>query len=97
MVANTPGNGALFRGGTGLVGLAFNAQIHNVVAADGAVIDLRRREESTAVGIDLRELAARKKRIVTKKQKDAELAQHVPQCPRPRELPRSISSLQTSS
>ena len=42
MVANTPGNGALFRGGTGLVGLAFNAEIHNVVAADGAVIDLRK-------------------------------------------------------
>jgi len=39
MVANTPGDRALFRRRRCLVSLAFYAKVHNVVAADGAVID----------------------------------------------------------
>jgi hypothetical protein len=38
-VADTPGNGALFTGRGCLVGLAVDAQVHNVVTADGAVVD----------------------------------------------------------
>ena len=39
VVADTPCDGALFGGGGRLVGLALDAQIHDVVAADGAVVD----------------------------------------------------------
>ena len=38
-VADTPGDGALLRGRRSLVGLAVDAQVHDVVAADGAVVD----------------------------------------------------------
>jgi hypothetical protein len=38
-VADTPGDGALFAGRGRLVGLAVDAQVHDVVAADGAVVD----------------------------------------------------------
>ena len=38
-IADTPGDGALLGGGRGLVGLAVDAQIHDMVAADGAVVD----------------------------------------------------------
>jgi hypothetical protein len=38
-VADTPGDGALLAGGGRLVGLAFNAQVHNMVTANGAVVD----------------------------------------------------------
>lgn len=38
-VADTPGYGALFAGRRGLVGLAFDAEIHDVITADGAVVD----------------------------------------------------------
>ncbi len=38
-VANPPGDGALLRRGRSLIGLAVDAQIHDVVAADGAVVD----------------------------------------------------------
>jgi hypothetical protein len=38
-VANAPGNGALLARGRGLVGLALDAEIHDVVTADGAVVD----------------------------------------------------------
>lgn len=37
-VANTPSNSTLLASSASLVGLAVNAQIHNVVAADGAVV-----------------------------------------------------------
>ena len=39
MIADTPCNGALFCGGRGLVGLALNTEVHDVVATDGAVVD----------------------------------------------------------
>jgi hypothetical protein len=38
-IADTPGDGALFARGRRLVGLALNAQVHDVVTADGAVVD----------------------------------------------------------
>lgn len=38
-VADSPGYSALFAGGGCLVGLAVNAQVHDVVSADGAVVD----------------------------------------------------------
>lgn len=38
-IADTPSDGALLAGGTCLVGLAVDAQVHDVVAADGAVVD----------------------------------------------------------
>ena len=38
-IADTPGDSALLARGTGLVGLTVNAQVHDVVAADGAVVD----------------------------------------------------------
>jgi hypothetical protein len=38
-IANAPGYGALFAGGGGLVGLALDTEVHDVVAADGAVVD----------------------------------------------------------
>jgi len=38
-VAYPPSDSALLRRGRSLIGLAVNAQIHNVVAADGAVVD----------------------------------------------------------
>ena len=38
-VANSPCDGALLARGGCLVGLAVDAQVHDVVAADGAVVD----------------------------------------------------------
>ena len=38
VVAHPPGHGALLAGGGGLVGLALDAQVHDVVPADGAVV-----------------------------------------------------------
>ncbi len=38
-IADTPGNGALFARGTRLVGLAVDAEVHDMVATDGAVVD----------------------------------------------------------
>lgn len=38
-IADAPGDGAFLAGGAGLVGLAVDAQVHDVVAADGAVVD----------------------------------------------------------
>jgi hypothetical protein len=38
-VANAPGDGALLAGGGGLVRLAFNAKVHDVITANGAVVD----------------------------------------------------------
>ena len=38
VVAHPPGHRALLTGGRGLVGLALDAQVHDVVAADGAVV-----------------------------------------------------------
>jgi hypothetical protein len=37
-VANSPGNSALVTGSRSLVRLALDAQIHDVVSADGAVV-----------------------------------------------------------
>jgi len=39
VIAHTPRHGALLGGGGGLVGLAFYAQVHDVVATNGAVVD----------------------------------------------------------
>jgi hypothetical protein len=38
-VADTPGNGALLARGGSLVGLALDAEVHDVVTANGAVVD----------------------------------------------------------
>ena len=38
MVAHSPGHCALLTGGTGLVSLTLDAQVHDVVPADGAVV-----------------------------------------------------------
>lgn len=38
-VADTPGNSALLAGSGGLVGLAVDTEVHDVVSADGAVVD----------------------------------------------------------
>lgn len=38
MVADAPGHGALLAGGRCLVGLALDAQVHDVVAANGAIV-----------------------------------------------------------
>ena len=38
VIAHPPGNGALLASGAGLVGLALDAQVHDVVPADGAVV-----------------------------------------------------------
>ena len=38
VVAHSPGHCALLTSGTGLVGLALDAQVHDVVPADGAVV-----------------------------------------------------------
>lgn len=38
VVADAPGHSALLAGGRGLVRLALDAQIHDVVAADGAIV-----------------------------------------------------------
>jgi hypothetical protein len=38
-VADAPGDGALFARGRRLVGLALDAEVHDVVTADGAVVD----------------------------------------------------------
>lgn len=39
VVADAPRDSAFFGGGGRLVGLALNAQVHDVVTADGAVVD----------------------------------------------------------
>jgi len=39
MVAYTPSHGTLLAGGGSLVGLTFNAKIHNMVSTDSTVID----------------------------------------------------------
>ena len=38
VVTHAPSDGALLGGGGGLVGLALDAQVHDVVPADGAVV-----------------------------------------------------------
>ena len=38
VIAHPPGHGALLTGGGRLVGLTFNAEIHDVVTADSAVV-----------------------------------------------------------
>ena len=38
-IADAPGDSALLAGGRRLVGLALDAQIHDVVTADGAVVN----------------------------------------------------------
>lgn len=38
-IANTPSDGALLTSGRGLVCLALDAEIHDVVSADSAVVD----------------------------------------------------------
>lgn len=38
MIADTPSDGALLRGGRRLIGLTFNAEIHYVIAADGTIV-----------------------------------------------------------
>ena len=38
VVAHPPGHGALLAGGAGLVRLTLDAQVHDVVPADGAVV-----------------------------------------------------------
>ena len=38
-VADAPGDGALFARGRSLVGLALDAEVHDVITADGAVVD----------------------------------------------------------
>jgi hypothetical protein len=39
VIADTPCDSAFFSGGGGLVSLAFDAQVHDVVTADGAVVN----------------------------------------------------------
>lgn len=39
VIADSPCYCTLFTGSRGLIGLAFNAKIHDVVSADGAVVD----------------------------------------------------------
>jgi len=39
VVAHAPGDVALFGSGRRLVGLALDAEIHNVIAADRAIVD----------------------------------------------------------
>lgn len=38
MVADAPGDGTLLRGGRRLIGLTLNAQVHDVITADGTVV-----------------------------------------------------------
>jgi hypothetical protein len=38
-IADTPGDGALLARSGSLVGLALDAEVHDVVTADGAVVD----------------------------------------------------------
>ena len=38
VIAHSPGHGAFLAGGRGLVGLTLDAQVHDVIPADGAVI-----------------------------------------------------------
>lgn len=38
-IADSPGHRALFARGRGLVGLALDAEVHDVVSANGAVVD----------------------------------------------------------
>ena len=39
VVTHSPSNGAFIGGHGSLIGLAFNAKIHNVVPANGAIVD----------------------------------------------------------
>jgi hypothetical protein len=39
VIADTPGNSAFLAGSRGLVCLTLNAEVHDVVPADGAVVD----------------------------------------------------------
>lgn len=39
VVTDTPSNSALFTGGGSLIGLALNAEVHNVVSANSTVVD----------------------------------------------------------
>lgn len=39
MITDTPSHGTLLTGGRSLVGLALDAQIHDMVSADGTVVD----------------------------------------------------------
>ena len=39
MITHSPSHCALFRGYRSLIGLAFNAQIHDMVSANGAIIN----------------------------------------------------------
>lgn len=39
VIANPPSDRTLLAGGTGLIGLAVDTQVHNVIAANGAVVD----------------------------------------------------------
>lgn len=39
MITDTPGDRALFSRGSALVGLTFNTEVHDVVPADGAVVN----------------------------------------------------------
>lgn len=38
-IADSPSNGALLTRGAGLISLAFNTEIHDVIAANSAVVD----------------------------------------------------------
>lgn len=38
VIANTPGNSTLFAGGTGLICLALNTKVHNMIPADRTVV-----------------------------------------------------------
>lgn len=39
VIADAPSHSALFAGGRCLVGLAFDAEVHDVISTDGAVVD----------------------------------------------------------
>ena len=39
MITHSPGYSAFLGGSRGLIGLAFNAQIHDMVSANGAIIN----------------------------------------------------------
>ncbi len=48
VVAHPPGHGALLAGGAGLVRLTLDAQVHDVVPADGAVVNVNVYEDALA-------------------------------------------------
>lgn len=39
MITNTPSHGAFFTGGRSLIGLTLDAQVHDVIAANGAIVN----------------------------------------------------------